>query len=225
MSLTFYYQDSESYKKYYLLKFVENHQNFKKKKFWENYLSGLINLDIESNNKEENNQDINYFIFSNIISVTKCMSNFHLGKDFINEFLEDITKNKYNLNEEQKIQINYMLIDNECGALNENERSTLSTEIYELNRSSFNNNSIDNNSDNNLMTTTRNSSRISNNLYDNTRNSNFSNMNNSNDNVYRNSNNSISNSNNINTKLNSVESKNDSDEGSIESIDVEEMKK
>ena len=225
MSLTFYYQDSESYKKYYLLKFVENHQNFKKKKFWENYLSGLINLDIESNNKEENNQDINYFIFSNIISVTKCMSNFHLGKDFINEFLEDITKNKYNLNEEQKIQINYMLIDNECGALNENERSTLSTEIYELNRSSFNNNSIDNNSDNNLMTTTRNSSRISNNLYDNTRNSNFSNMNNSNDNVYRNSNNSISNSNNINTKLNSVESKNDSDEGSLESIDVEEMKK
>lgn len=154
------------------------------------------------------------------------MSDFHLGKDFINEFLEDLIKNKYNLNEEQKIQINYMLIDNECGSLNENERSTLSTEIYELNRSSFNNNSIDNNSDNNLIATTRNSSRVSNNLYDNTRNSNFSNnMNNSNDNVYRNSNNSISNSNNINTKLNSMECKNDSDEGSLESIDVEEMKK
>ena len=225
-SLTFYYQDSESYKKYYLLKFIENHQNFKKKKFWENYLSGLINFDIESNDKEENKQDTNYFIFSNIISVTKSMSDFHLGKDFINEFLEDLIKNKYNLNEEQKIQINYMLIDNECGSLNENERSTLSTEIYELNRSSFNNNSIDNNSDNNLIATTRNSSRVSNNLYDNTRNSNFSNnMNNSNDNVYRNSNNSISNSNNINTKLNSMECKNDSDEGSLESIDVEEMKK
>lgn len=226
MSLTFYYQDTESYKKYYLLKFIENHQHFKQKKFWENYLSGLINFDLESNNKEENIQDINYFIFSNIISVTKSMTDFHLGKDFINEFLEEITKNKYNLNEEQKIQINYMLIDNECGSLNENERSTLSTEIYELNRSSFNNNSIDNNSDNNLIVTTRNSSRISNNLYDNTRNSNFSNnMNNSNDNVYRNSNNSNSNSNILNTKLNSMECKNDSDEGSLESIDVEEMKK
>lgn len=226
MSLTFYYQDTESYKKYYLLKFIENHQHFKQKKFWENYLSGLIDFDLESNNKEENIQDINYFIFSNIISVTKSMTDFHLGKDFINEFLEEITKNKYNLNEEQKIQINYMLIDNECGSLNENERSTLSTEIYELNRSSFNNNSIDNNSDNNLIVTTRNSSRISNNLYDNTRNSNFSNnMNNSNDNVYRNSNNSNSNSNILNTKLNSMECKNDSDEGSLESIDVEEMKK
>ena len=226
MSLTFYYQDTESYKKYYLLKFIENHQNFRQKKFWENYLSGLINYDLESNNKEENLQDINYFIFSNIISVTKSMSDLHLGKEFINEFLEDVTKSKYNLNEEEKIQINYMLIDNECGSLNENERSTLSTEIYELNRSSFNNNSIDNNSDNNLIITTRNSSRVSNNLYDYTRNSNFSNnMNNSNDNVYRNSNNSNSNSNFLNTKLNSIESKNDSDEGSLESIEVEEMKK
>ena len=62
-----------------------------------------------------------------------------------------------------------MLIDNECGSFNENERSTLSTEIYELNRGSFNNNSIDNNSDNNLIATTRNSSRVSNDLYDNTR--------------------------------------------------------
>ena len=52
-----------------------------------------------------------------------------MGKDFINEFFEDITKNKYNLNEEQKTQINYLLIDNEFGSFNENDRSTLSTEV------------------------------------------------------------------------------------------------
>ena len=218
MSLTFYYQDSESFKRYYLVKFVENHQNFKKKKFWEKYLSGLINIDIQSNNNGENAQDINYIIFSNIISITKNMSDFHLGKEFINEFLEDITKSKYNLNDEQKIQINNMLIDSECGSLNENERSTLSTEIYELNQSSFTENS-----DNNLIRFSRNSSRISNNLLNDTRNSNFfNNMNNSNEyNVNRISNNS----NNLNNKLNSIESKNESDEGSLESIDIEEMKK
>ena len=213
MSLTFYYQDSETYKRYYLLKFIENHQNFKKKEFWANYLSGLINLDLESNNKEENRQDINFIIFSNVRSVAKSMSDFHLGKEFIDEFLEEITKSKYNLKEEQKIQINYMLIDNESGSLNENERSTLSTEAYELNQNSFINNSIDN-TDNNLIRTSRHSSRVSN----------FSNnMNYSNDyNINSNSNNS--NSNNTN-KLNSIEGKNDSDEGSLESIEVEEMKK
>ena len=213
MSLTFYYQDSETYKRYYLLKFIENHQNFKKKEFWASYLSGLINLDLESNNKEENRQDINFIFFSNVRSVAKSMSDFHLGKEFIDEFLEEITKSKYNLKEEQKIQINYMLIDNESGSLNENERSTLSTEAYELNQNSFINNSIDN-TDNNLIRTSRHNSRVSN----------FSNnMNYSNDyNINSNSNNS--NSNNTN-KLNSKEGKNDSDEGSLESIEIEEMKK
>ena len=57
MSLTFYYQDPESFKKYYLLRYVENHQSYKDKKFWENYLSGLIKLDIESNKKIEKNND------------------------------------------------------------------------------------------------------------------------------------------------------------------------
>ena len=229
MCLTFYYQNSETYKKYFLLRYVENHQSFKNKKFWENYLSGLINLDIESNNKNENGQDINYIIFSNIISVTKSMSDFHLGKEFINEFLDYIIKNKYNLNEEQKIQINYMIIDNECGSFNENDISTLSMDNYELNQSSFINNSIDT-SDNNLIKASRNNSRTSNIINDNNRNSNISNnrssnisnnMNISNDN---NLNNNNSNNINANSKLNE-ESKNDSDEGSIESIDIEEMKK
>ena len=246
MCLSFYYQDSETFKRYYLLRYVENHQNFKNKKFWENYLSGLINLDIDSNNKEESGQDINYIIFSNIISVTKSMSDFHLGKEFINDFLEDITKSKYNLNEEQKIQINYMIADNEFGSLNENDRSTYSTEICELNRSFTINYSIDN-SDNNIFRPSINNSRISNFLNDNIRNSNISNnMNISNDNNLNMNNNSniinennkmkISNDNNlnmnnnsnlinVNNKINNIDSNNESDDGSIESIEIEEMNK
>ena len=226
MSLTFYYQDMETYKKYYLLRFVENHKEYKKKEFWENYLSGLIKLDIESSSNNENKQDIDYINFSNIISVTKSMSDFHLGKEFINEFLEDITKSKYNLNEEQKIQINYLIADNEYGSFNENDRSTLSTEVYELNTSSLNNNSLDNNSDNNLIRCSRNSSKISNNLYENNMrtSSGVSNTYNSNDfNLNRISNNS--NFNNANSKLNPIESKNEGDEGSLESIELEEMHK
>ena len=189
-------------------------------------MSGLIKLDIESSEKNENKQDIDYINFSNIISVTKSMSDFHLGKEFINEFLEDITKSKYNLNEEQKIQINYLIADNEYGSFNENDRSTLSTEVYELNTSSLNNNSLDNNSDNNLIRCSRNSSKISNNLYENNMrtSSGVSNTYNSNDfNLNRISNNS--NSNNANSKLNPIESKNEGDEGSLESIELEEMHK
>ena len=219
MSLTFYYQDSETYKKYYLLKYIENHQSFKNKIFWENYLEGLINSDVESNKKYEKEkkeewQEINYIIFSNIISVTKCMSDFHLGKDFINEFLENITKTKYNLNEEQKIQINFLLIDNEYGSLIENERSTLSTDIIELNQSLSYNNSLDNNLiDNNLIRTSS-----SNNL-DNTRNSSISSNNPSQVRFYKYSYNS-----NITTsKLKELNINDDSDERSLESIDIEEM--
>lgn len=218
MSLTFYYQDSESFKKYYLLRYVENHQSYKDKKFWENYLSGLIQLDIELNKKcqidkdKEEWQDINYITFTNIISVTKSMSDFHLGKDFINDFFEDITKNKYNLNEEQKTQINYLLIDNEFGSFNENDRSTLSTEIND-NQSLLYTNSLDNNlSDNNLIRT----SNVSNNL-NNTRNSSISN------NYLTDINLSPPNNNSNNLKLN--KSQNESDEGSGDSIEIEEINK
>ena len=215
MCLTFYYQDSETYKRYYLLKYVENHKNFKNKKFWEQYLSGLISLDIESykgyDKEKDEGQDINYITFSNIISVTKSMSDFHLGKEFINEFLEEITKSKYNLDGDQRIQLNYMLADNECGSLNENDTSSLSTEINELNQSSFYN-SIDN-SDNNLIRP------INYNIGDNR----ISIYSNNSNNIM---NNTISNnSNNINTvsKSQTIESKNESEEGSLESIEIEEM--
>ena len=139
------------------------------------------------------------------------MSDFHLGKEFINEFLEEITKSKYNLDGDQRIQLNYMLADNECGSLNENDTSSLSTEINELNQSSFYN-SIDN-SDNNLI-------RPINYNIGNNRISIYSNNSN---NIM---NNTISNnSNNINTvsKSQTIESKNESEEGSLESIEIEEM--
>lgn len=225
MCLTFYYQDFETFKRYYLLKYVENHQNFKKKKFWENYLSGLINLDIESNNNKEDKDkekdkkeepDINYIIFSNIISVTKSMSDFHLGKEFIDEFLEEITKNKYSLDEEQKIQINYMLIDNEYGSFNEIDRSTAATELNELNQSSFINNSIDN-IDFNLI-------RASNiNLIENRNSYIFKNNDSIINRISNNSNNIITN--NTASDLHALDLKSESDEGSLESIEIEELNK
>ena len=139
MVFTFYYQDNEYSTKYYLFKYFENNQNYKNRKLWENYLEGLITSDI----KESSSQDINlnYIHFLNIMSVIKSMSDLHLGKDFINDFIE-YASIKYKLKEDQKIQVNYILNDNECGSFNDNERSTLSTEINELNQSYSN--SIDN---------------------------------------------------------------------------------
>ena len=191
----------------------EKEEYEKRKKDEMNLLKKNLEEKYEKEKKEEW-QDINYIIFSNIISVTKSMSDFHCGKDFINEFLENITKNKYNLNEEQKIQINYMLIDNEYGSLNENDRSTLSTDVNELNQSLLYNNSLDNNLiDNNVIRTS------SLNNLNNTRNSSISSNNLSQIILNRASNNS----NNFTSKLNEFKSNNDSDDGSLESIDIEEM--
>ena len=65
------------------------------------------------NNKieKENCTELNYITFTNVLTVTKNMSEFHLGKIFINEFLEDITNKKYKLTEEQIIK--YVLDDSE----------------------------------------------------------------------------------------------------------------
>ena len=147
MIFTFYYQDisSDISKKYYLYKYIENNENYKKRKLWEDYLKGLILSDIkESHNNEDIN--LNYINFLNIMSVIKSMTDLHLGKDFINEFIEYINIT-YKLKEDQIIQINYMLNDSEYGSFNENERSTVSTEINEILNQSFAN-SLDNLNDN-----------------------------------------------------------------------------
>ena len=121
ISLSFYYQDKETGQKFYLLQYIENHPQLKNKNFWEKYLEGLIKIDIEMNNKieKENCTELNYITFSNILTVTKNMSEFHLGKLFINEFLEDIINKKYKLTEEQIIQINYVLDDSESASIME----------------------------------------------------------------------------------------------------------
>ena len=131
MVFTFYYQDNEYSSKYYLFKYFENNPNYKNRKLWENYLEGLILSDI----KESSSQDVNlnYIHSLNVMSVIKSMSDLHLGKDFINDFIEYASA-KYKLKEDQKIQANYILSDNEIGSSNETERSTLSTEINELSR-------------------------------------------------------------------------------------------
>ena len=144
------------------------------------------------------------------------MSDFHLGKEFIDEFLEEITKNKYSLDEEQKIQINYMLIDNEYGSFNEIDRSTAATELNELNQSSFINNSIDN-IDFNLI-------RASNiNLIENRNSYIFKNNDSIINRISNNSNNIITN--NTASDLHALDLKSESDEGSLESIEIEELNK
>ena len=162
MIFTFYYQynDNETCLKYYLYKYFESNSNYKNRKLWENYLEGLITSDInESSSKDIN---LNYIHFLNVMSVIKSMSDLHLGKDFINDFIE-YASNKYKLKEDQKIQVNYILNDNEYGSFNENERSTLSTEINELNQSYSN--SIDGINSNSMNDNrfSNNSNRFSNN--------------------------------------------------------------
>ena len=199
MLFTFYSQDNETGSKNYLFKYLENSQTYRSKKLWEDYLEGEIIADI----KESSYQDIelNYFYFLNTMSIIKSMCNLHLGKDFISDFIE-YAGNKYKLKEDQLLQVNNILNDNECGSFNDKERSTLSTEINELNQSFYN--SIDNINLNNLNDN-RNSS-----------NSNIiiSKVNESDDKKKEND----------EKKIDNDDKKNESD-GSVESIDVEFMTK
>ena len=139
MLFTFYSQDNDTCSKYYLYRYLENSPSYKNRKLWENYLEDLIVLDI----KESSYQDIelNYFYFLNTMSVINSMCNLHLGKDFISDFIE-YSGTKYKLKDDQLIQVNYILNDKECGSFNDKERSTISTEINDLNQNLHN--SIDN---------------------------------------------------------------------------------
>ena len=139
MLFTFYSQDNDTCSKYYLYRYLENSPSYKNRKLWEHYLEDLIVLDI----KESSYQDIelNYFYFLNTMSVINSMCNLHLGKDFISDFIE-YSGTKYELKDDQLIQVNYILNDKECGSFNDKERSTISTEINDLNQNLHN--SIDN---------------------------------------------------------------------------------
>ena len=145
LSTTYFYDDKDNEKnKVYLFTFVEKFDEFKKKEFWERYFYDSLNLEVDNllivgkknktdeEIKKEKNDKIKTSLFSNLLMIVQNMMDFHLDKNFINEFVSKI-KNKNHLQEEELLQIQIYL--------NEDEKK-----INQINGNN-NNDKVDNNKD------------------------------------------------------------------------------
>ena len=107
LSMT-YYNLTKDQNKIYLFSYIKDHPDYKKEKFWNDYLQELINHDlkgeinnkkIENLKKEEKEKLINCY-FSNFLTVVKAMADFRMTKKFVRDFVEN-NRDKYYLSQEQ----------------------------------------------------------------------------------------------------------------------------
>ena len=125
LSTTYYYKKNEEKK--YLFVYIENFKEFHEKEFWENYFDNFLNYELENtlhiygpidekNKKMEDIQKekedkLKISLFSNLLMVIQNMIDFHLDKNFINEFVSKIN-DKYKFNKEELEQIKAYLDEN-----------------------------------------------------------------------------------------------------------------
>ena len=125
LSTTYYYKKNEEKK--YLFVYIENFKEFHEKEFWENYFDNFLNYELENtlhiygpidekNKKMEDIQKekedkLKISLFSNLLMVIQNMIDFHLDKNFINEFVSKINY-KYKFNKEELEQIKAYLDEN-----------------------------------------------------------------------------------------------------------------
>ena len=138
LSTTYFYDDKDNEKnKVYLFTFVEKFDEFKKKEFWEKYFYDSLNFEVDNllivgkknktdeEIKKERNDKIKTSLFSNLLMIVQNMMDFHLDKNFINEFVSKI-KNKNHLQEEELLQIQIYLNedekDNQINGNNNNDK-------------------------------------------------------------------------------------------------------
>jgi hypothetical protein len=125
LSTTYFYDDKDNDKnKTYLFIFVEKFEEFKKKEFWERYFYDSLNFEVDNlliagrknktdeEIKKERNDKIKTSLFSNLLMIVQNMMDFHLDKNFINEFVSKIN-NKNHLQEEELLQIQIYLNEDE----------------------------------------------------------------------------------------------------------------
>ena len=125
LSTTYFYDDKDNDKnKTYLFIFVEKFEEFKKKEFWERYFYDSLDFEVDNlliagrknktdeEIKKERNDKMKTSLFSNLLMVVQNMMDFHLDKNFINEFVSKIN-NKNHLQEEELLQIQIYLNEDE----------------------------------------------------------------------------------------------------------------
>ena len=108
LSMTYYHKTKDG-EDIYLFSYIKEHPDYKKDKFWDDYLKELIDHDL--NNKDIADKDIQQLnreqkeilynsYFSNFLTAVKAMADFRIDKEFVRNFVEK-NKAKYVISQEQ----------------------------------------------------------------------------------------------------------------------------
>ena len=145
LSMTYYHKTKDG-EDIYLFSYIKEHPDYKKDKFWDDYLKELIEHDL--NNKNIADKDIQQLnreqkeilynsYFSNFLTAVKAMADFRIDKEFVRNFVEK-NKTKYVISQEQ--------IENVCMMydtfLNENNSLYRSDSLTQQNINKLNNDNI-----------------------------------------------------------------------------------
>ena len=161
LSMTYYHKTKDG-EDIYLFSYIKEHPDYKKDKFWDDYLKELIDHDL--NNKDIADKDIQQLnreqkeilynsYFSNFLTAVKAMADFRIEKEFVRNFVEK-NKVKYVITPEQ--------IENVCMMydtfLNENNSLYRSDSLTKQSINKFNdgNDNINKEQKNNIDTNEQN---------------------------------------------------------------------
>ena len=142
LSMTYYHKTKDG-EDIYLFSYIKEHPDYKKDKFWDDYLKELIEHDL--NNKDIGDKDIQQLnreqkeilynsYFSNFLTAVKAMADFRIDKEFVRNFVEK-NKAKYVISQEQ-IENICMMYDT---FLNENNSLYRSDSLTKQNINKINN--------------------------------------------------------------------------------------
>lgn len=144
LSMT-YYHKTKNNEDIYLFSYIKEHPDYKKDKFWDDYLKELIehdktnkdipNKDIQQLNREQKEILLNIY-FSNFLTAVKAMADFRINKEFVRNFVEK-NKEKYIISQD-KIENICMMYD---AFLNENNSLYRSDSISKQSINKLNKNS------------------------------------------------------------------------------------
>ena len=122
LSQTYYHENSDKSEekdenKKYMINYMKSDKIFKEKKFWNNYLQGLIDEELNKINKnmkkEITGKQLSTAVYSSIFTLIKNMVDFSLDMDFISSLTYEAL-DTYNLPDSQKVDIvNYLIVESQ----------------------------------------------------------------------------------------------------------------
>ena len=122
LSQTYYYED-ENKKKIYIFEFIKNNKFLKSAKFWRNFISYMIENDLErfknqinvNNNKVKDFTKLGDVVFSQLLTYANNMKNFEIDKRVIIKIIDEFIDKYKNVSDINKKTIYEMILQGKEG--------------------------------------------------------------------------------------------------------------